>query len=70
MGYGELIDLSRRTASYKALCNKAFNITKKPKYDEYPRRMASFFIYFLIKNLLVLILQVVLIKVKLCQTNS
>ena len=30
MAYG---DLTRRTASDKILCDKAFNIAKNPKYD-------------------------------------
>ena len=31
MCYGDLNDLTRRTASDKILCNKAFNIAKNPK---------------------------------------
>ena len=34
-------DLTRRTASDKILCYKAFNIAKNPKYDEYQRSLAS-----------------------------
>ena len=34
-------DLPRRTASDKVLCNKAFNIDKNPKYDEYRSSFAS-----------------------------
>ena len=34
-------DLTRRTASEKVLRNKAFNIAKNSKYDEYQRGLAS-----------------------------
>ena len=35
MAYGDFKDLTRRTASDKVLYDKAFNIAKNPKYDEY-----------------------------------
>ena len=41
MAYEDFKDLARRTASYKVLRNKAFNIAKNPKYDEYQRGHAS-----------------------------
>ena len=31
MNYGDFKDLNRRAAADKALCDKAFNIVKKPK---------------------------------------
>ena len=34
-------DLSKRTIADKILKNKAFNIAKDPKYDEYQRGLAS-----------------------------
>ena len=37
MGYGDFNDLARRAASDRALHDKAFNIAKNPKYDEYQR---------------------------------
>ena len=40
MAYGGLKDLIRRTASYKILRDKAFNIAKNPKYDGYQRGLA------------------------------
>ena len=40
MAYGEFKDLARRTLSNKILHNKAFNMAKNPKYDEYQRRLA------------------------------
>ena len=41
MAYGDFKDLARRTASDKVLRDKAFNIAKNPKYDEYQRELAS-----------------------------
>ena len=41
MAYGDFKALIRRTASDKTLPDKAFNITKTPKYDGYQRGLAS-----------------------------
>ena len=41
MAYVDFKDLARRTVSDKVLRNKAFNIAKAPKYDEYQRGLAS-----------------------------
>ena len=41
MAYGDFKDLTRRTASDKIFCDKAFNIAKNPKYDGYQRGLAS-----------------------------
>ena len=41
MAYGDFKDSKRRAASDKVLRNKAFNIAKIPKYDEYQRGLAS-----------------------------
>ena len=41
IAYGHFKDLARRTASDKILRNKAINIAKNPKYDEYQRGLAS-----------------------------
>ena len=41
MTYGDFKDLTRRTVSYKKLCDKAFNINKNLKYDGYKRGLAS-----------------------------
>ena len=38
MAYG---DLTKRTAYYKILRDKAFNIAKNPKYEGYQRSLAS-----------------------------
>ena len=35
MAFGDFKDLTRRTASYKILRDKEFNMPKNPKYDEY-----------------------------------
>ena len=39
--YGDFKDLNRSTASDKILREKAFNIAKNPKYDEYQCWLAS-----------------------------
>ena len=39
--YGDVKYLGKRTASDKFLRDKAFNIVKNPKYDEYERGLAS-----------------------------
>ena len=41
MAYGDFKDLTRKIASDKVLRDKAFNITKNPKYDGYQRDLAS-----------------------------
>ena len=41
MAYGDFKDLTRRRASDKILRDKAFNITKNPKYDGHQRDLAS-----------------------------
>ena len=61
MGYNNIKDRPRRTSSDRVICNKAFNITKNPKYDGYQRGLASIDYKFLLKRLLVKLL-----KVKVC----
>ena len=39
--FGDFKDLNRITISDKILGDKAFNITKNPKYDRYQRGLAS-----------------------------
>ena len=86
MVYGDFKDLPSRTASDKVLPDKALCIAKNPKYDGYQKGLASLVYTFLVRNLLVLILlsrvhgqrarlrevnlQMVLLKVKLCQTKN
>ena len=41
MAYGDFKDLARRTASDKVLNDKAFIISKNPKYDGYQRSLAT-----------------------------
>ena len=41
MAYGDFKDLTRRTASDKILCDKAFNIAKNPKNNGYRNGLAS-----------------------------
>ena len=40
MAYGDFKDLNRSTVADKVLRDKAFNIAKNPKYDEYKRGLA------------------------------
>ena len=58
-------DLPRRRASRQVLGDKASTIAKNPKYDRHQRGCAPILYNLLIKNC-----QVVLLKVKLCQTNN
>ena len=57
MAYGDFLDLTRRTTSDKILRDKAFNIAKNPKYDEYERGLTSIVYTFLIKRLPVLLIK-------------
>ena len=41
MAYGDFKDLKKRTAAYKSLRDKAFNIAKNPKCDAYQRRLTT-----------------------------
>ena len=50
MAYGDFKDLKRRTFSDKVLRDKAFNISKNPKYDGYQRGLASMVYKFFDKN--------------------
>ena len=42
MAYGDFKDLKRKTASDKVLKDKAFNIAKNTKYDEYHRKLCFY----------------------------
>ena len=48
--YGDFKDLAKRTTSDKILRDKAINIAKNPKYDEYQRELASMVYKFFDKN--------------------
>ena len=50
MPYADFKDLARRAASDKVLRDKAFNIAKNPKYDEYQRGLASMVYKFFVKK--------------------
>ena len=41
IAYGDFKDLAKRTTADKVLTDKAFNIAKDPKYNEYQRGLAS-----------------------------
>ena len=67
MAYGEFKDLARRALSNKILRDKAFNIAKNLKYDEYQCRLAYWLMIFLIKKkLLVVGLKM---SIRITQTN-
>ena len=51
MAYGNFKNLARRTAFDKILRDKAFNITKNPKYDRYQRGLTSMVYKFFDKKL-------------------
>ena len=74
ISYGDFKDLTRRTASDKILCDKAFNIAKTPKYDGYQHGLASMVYKFFDKkstslaDQLNLLLEVVL-KMRIHQTR-
>ena len=50
MAYGDVKDLTQRTAADRVLRKKAFNIAKGPKYDRYQRALASMLHKFLDKK--------------------
>ena len=41
MAYANFKDLTRKTAYDKIFCDKAFNISKNPKYDGYLKGLGS-----------------------------
>ena len=41
MAYGDFKDIAKRTVSDKVLTDKALNVAKNPKYDGYPKGLAS-----------------------------
>ena len=50
MTHGGFKDLPKRTAPEKVLCDKAFNIAKNLKYDEYQYELASMVYNFFVKK--------------------
>ena len=50
MAYGGFKDLTRKTASDKKLCDKAFNIARNLKYDRYQCGLLSMIYTFLYKG--------------------
>ena len=73
MTYGDFQDLPRRKVSDQVIRDKAFNVPKNPKYDGYQRRLALLVYKFFDKNFNLLqtnLLQMVVLKVKLCQTKN
>ena len=64
MVYGYCKYLNRKTAAVEVLRDKAFNITKSPKYEGYQRGIASMVYDFLIKKLLVVVLKMKIFLIK------
>ena len=58
MAYGDFKDLNRRAFADKVLRDKAFNITKNPKYDGYQCGLSSMVYNFWIKKFLAVVLKV------------
>ena len=50
MAYGDFKHLKKRTAAEKVLRDKAFNISRNPKYDGHHRGLASMVYQFLVKK--------------------
>ena len=65
MAYGDCKDLPRRTAPDKVLRDKAFNIAKIQNMTDVKEVLLQWFLNFLLKSLLV-----VLLKAKLFRTNN
>ena len=63
MTYGDFKDLTRRTALVNILRDKAFNIAKNPKYD-IKEVWLQWFINFLMKKLLVAVLNMRIFQTK------
>ena len=61
MVYGDFKDLTRRTASDKILCDKAFKVAKNLKYNEYQRGLASMVCIVFDEKLLAVVL-----KMRIC----
>ena len=57
MAYGDLKDLSKRTAVDKVLLDKSFDIAENRKYNEYLHGIASMVYKFFEKRLLVVVLK-------------
>ena len=72
MASGDFKNLATRTASDKVLRDKAFNITKNPKYDGYKRGLASMVYKFFNKNqvLVLLHLQISLLLIRSNQLKN
>ena len=51
MAWEHFWDLPRRTVADNAFCDKAFNMTKDPKYDEYQIGLTSMVYKFFDKKL-------------------
>ena len=64
MAYGDFKDLQSRTASFKVLGYKTFNIARHPKHDWYQRGFASI-VYKKSVGLQISLLRLVVLKMNL-----
>ena len=64
MAYGDFKDLNRRTFADNVLCDKAFNITKDPKYDRYQPGLASLIYNFFDKKTSAVVLKMKIFLIK------
>ena len=65
MAYGDFKDLPRKTASDKMFCDKALNIAKYKNMMDIKEVLFQWFVRFLIRSP-----QVVVLKIKICQTRN
>ena len=70
IAYEDFKDLPKRKTSEKVLSEKTFNIAKYPKYDGYQRGISSLVYKVFLRNLLVLVFKVVVLKVRIYQTKN
>ena len=71
MLYGNFKDLTRRIASDKILCDKAFNTAKNPTYDVYEHGLASMVYKFFMKKLLIHVqIHLLVVVSKISQTKN
>ena len=62
MVYGDFKDLNRRTAAHKVLRDKEFDIAEDPKCDDINVNLLQWSLNLLIKNILLVVLNIFVIK--------
>ena len=64
MAYEDFKNLNRRTIADEVLRDKALNIAKDTKYDGYEVDLLQWFIHFLMKKLLVVVVKMKIFQIK------